>query len=85
MKTHYKRVFLNKERGVAAMTLELKKANDTEYSGTIEISDCNRVARLDMDFWTPKMKKERLAKLSKMIELLTEYRGLVEAADMKRF
>lgn len=85
MKPYYHRVFLNPKKGLAAITTELKKANETEYSGQIEISDCNRTARLDMDFWTPKMKREKLFKLNKLIDELLLYKTLVEDTKLEKY
>jgi hypothetical protein len=67
------------------MTIMLEKVKETEYDGTIEISDCNRLVRLDMAFWTPKMKRERLSKMDKMIGMLTELRAAMDAAELKKF
>lgn len=81
----YKRSFLNPKTGVAACTILLEKVKETEYTGSIEISDCNRLVRLDMDFWTPKMKKDKMYKLNRLISLLTEFRDQAEKTTLKKF
>lgn len=85
MKRLYKRSFLNRDEGLAAVTVMLQKVKETEYSGTIEISDCNRTVRLDMDYWTPKMKRDKLFKLDKLIKYLVDYRAAVAVTELQKY
>lgn len=87
MSETYKRAFLNPKsrEGMAAISMRFQKVKETEYEGSVVISDCNRQVSLDFDFWTPKMRRERLAKLKILIDYFTELKEKIEGATLKKF
>ncbi len=88
-KAMYKRVFLNNKKGLAAMSVGITKESERhdyiEFSAGIELTDCNRMVRIDLDFWTPQMKRERMKKVDTMIKLLADLYDKMESAEVKKY
>ena len=72
-KQHYKRQWLNKKKGAAALITNI----DIDRWGVnawFEISDCNRKATIDFDFYNMKSYQTKLDKLNLIISQLCDMR-----------
>ena len=56
--------------------------NKTHYCGTFTVADCSRRASLDFSFDTKREKRQRLAKVKKLIAGLEELRDAMEEVDV---
>jgi hypothetical protein len=85
----YKRSFLNKESGMAAIQLEAeveqyKEGGIRTLSAYLTISDCNR--QICLDFWANNKKhyKKRLRKLRKIRKMLNDLEAFMLANPPKK-
>ena len=77
MKKYYKRVFLNKGKGVALVEID----DDGEGYGSVKITDCNRNITLSCPTYSDKEKKNSIVKLDRLIEELVKYRRMMGGVD----
>ena len=75
----YKRTFLNKTEGLAAMVIEAEQDGQNWIEASVTISDCNRNVKIDLGFNKDnrKRRRERLYKIDTMIQMLQEIRNKI--------
>lgn len=85
-KKHYRREFLNKKECTALIetTVELSGSSGGLYiDGSVRITDCHRLMRLEFDSGSRKEHRNSIAKLDGLIRELQEFRGaLVTAGEV---
>lgn len=65
-KKYYRRIFLNRGKGVASLELDFE-----DSYGTVKISDCNRAVSLSFDYSNKKERENSEFKLNKLISELS--------------
>lgn len=79
----YQRKFLN-QPGHYAGAYVLAEVGSHGSSGTLTITDCNRLVRLDFDTYSPGDRRNSLHKADVLIQTLTELRAALAETNPGR-